>query len=276
VFHNGVTLPLLSEFLSYAQGDPDDDKQDCERRAFYRLAERLKAHFPRLPILLLLDGLYPTGPLMALCQRYHWPFMIVLPDQCLPSVWEEVQALKPLQWQHHKTQPWLGRHQRFWWVNDITYAYDHDRYRLTVHVVGCEETWHAVDPDSAELIEKHSRHVWLSSERLGADNVHERCNLGARRRWGIETSLLIEKRQGYHYEHAFSYDWNAMQGYHILMRLAHLINALALATRAVRSRLAEYGVQAFLAFVRDSCAGRWLRSDWLDQLRHHPPQVRLA
>jgi hypothetical protein len=37
VFHNGVTLPLLSEFLSYAEGDPDDHKQDCELKAFYRL-----------------------------------------------------------------------------------------------------------------------------------------------------------------------------------------------------------------------------------------------
>jgi hypothetical protein len=62
VFHNGVTLPLLSEFLSYAEGDPDDHKQDCELKAFYRLTARLKAYFPRLPILLL-DGLYPNGPL---------------------------------------------------------------------------------------------------------------------------------------------------------------------------------------------------------------------
>jgi hypothetical protein len=30
VLHNGVTLPLLSEFLSYGEGDPDDHKQDCE------------------------------------------------------------------------------------------------------------------------------------------------------------------------------------------------------------------------------------------------------
>lgn len=63
VFHNGVSLPLLSEFLNYAEGDPEDHKQDCELKAFYRLAARLKAYFPRLPILLLLDGLLPpTAP----------------------------------------------------------------------------------------------------------------------------------------------------------------------------------------------------------------------
>jgi hypothetical protein len=275
VFHNGVILPLLSEFLSYAQGDPDNHKQDCERRAFYRLAERLKHYFPRLPILVLLDGLYPNGPLMALCRRYHWQFMIVLPDRCLPSVWEEVEALKPLQLAHRKAQPWQGRQQQFWWVNHITYSYEQDRHQVPLHVVGCEECWPDVDPDSGEIIERHSRHIWLSSQPLSTDNVHPLCNLGARRRWGIETNMLIEKRQGYHYEHTFSYDWNAMQGFHILMRMAHLINALALATRTVVRQLYEYGVQAFLKFVRETCANVWLHPSWLEQLRQHPPQLRL-
>ena len=63
VFHNGVSLPLWSEFLNYAEGDPDDHKQDWELKAFYRLTARLKAYFPRLPILRLLDGLLPpTAP----------------------------------------------------------------------------------------------------------------------------------------------------------------------------------------------------------------------
>lgn len=124
VFHNGMTLPRLSEFLSYAEGDPDDHKQDYELKAFYRLAVRLKAYFSRLPILLLLDGLYPNGLLMALCHQYGWQFMIVLPDKCLPSVWEEVEVLKPRLPHHRKHQHWHGRQQQFWWINDITYSYE--------------------------------------------------------------------------------------------------------------------------------------------------------
>jgi len=275
VFHNGVTLPLLSEFLSYAEGDPDDHKQDCELKAFYRLAARLKGYFPRLPILLLLDGLYPNGPLMELCRRYHWQFMLVLPAKCLPSVWDEVHALQAHAPQPRKHQRWRGRQQSFWWVNDITYSYDQDRKTLLVHVVGCDECWEEVDPDSGEIVERRSQHVWLSSQRLCPHNVHERCNLGARRRWGIELSMQIEKGYGYHYEHAFSHDWNAMRGYHALMRLAHLLNALALATRRVMRQVQELGVQAFLRWVRDSCAHRWLRPAWLIQLRQQPPQLRL-
>lgn len=42
----------------------DADKQDCERNAFKRLAKRLKAEFKRLPIMVMLDGLYPNGPVL--------------------------------------------------------------------------------------------------------------------------------------------------------------------------------------------------------------------
>ena len=62
-FCNGMTIPLMSEILSYTEGDPGNDKQDCELNAFYRLAARLKAAFPALKIMLLLDGR------RALCQR---------------------------------------------------------------------------------------------------------------------------------------------------------------------------------------------------------------
>ena len=226
-------------------------------------------------MLLLLDGLYPNGPLRALCHHYGWHFMIVLPERCLPWVWEEVEALKPRQPHHRHSQTWRGRQQQFWWVNDITYGYDNARYELVVHVVGCEETWQAVDPDSGELIDKQARHVWLSSHRLQHDNIHPHCNLAARQRWGIEVSMQVEKRQGYCYEHAFSHNWNAMQGYHSLMRLAHLFNALALATRRVAKQVRELGVQAFLRFVRESCAHRWLQLEGLQQLRACPLQLRL-
>ncbi len=30
---------------------------------------------------------------MALCDQYHWDFLIVLPRASLPSVWEEVDGL---------------------------------------------------------------------------------------------------------------------------------------------------------------------------------------
>jgi hypothetical protein len=280
-FHNGLTIPLLSEFLSYGDGDPDEHqkpdehKQDCETKAFKRLAARLKKYFPRLPVMVLLDGLYPNGPVMEQCRDYGWQHMIVLPDKCLPTVWREVEALRPLQRHHQHRRIWRGRRQHFWWVNAIRYEYDNDRKHVPVHVVVCEESWEEVDSDTAEIVTKSSRHVWLSSEPLRWNTVHERCNLGGRWRWqGIEDGIQTEKRRGYCYEHPFSYNWNAMKGYHYLMRLAHAMNALAQYTKRVAWQVRALGVGAFLTLVRETCANRWLSPAWCRALLATPFQLR--
>lgn len=273
-FHNGLTIPLLSEFLAYAKGDTDADKQDCELHAFARLSERIKALFPRLPILLLLDGLYANGPVMQRCRQYHWQFMIVLKDQDLATVWEEFHALHALQ-PNGIRRNWGQRRQRFSWVNAIDYAFSQGgRRHLSVHVVVCEETWETVDAHG-DILTKTARHAWLSSQPLSRDNVHERCNLGARYRWGIEAGFLVEKHQGYHYEHAFALNWSAMKGYHHLMRLAHLFNTLARFARHLHDLYRELGVRGALAFIRSSCAAPWLDPQRMRLLLAQPLQLQL-
>ena len=165
-FRNGMVIPLLSEFLEYAKGDTDKEQQDCEQRAFHRLSERLKALFPRLPILLLLDGLYANGPVMHRCRQYHWQFMIVLKDKDLPTVWDEVKALAPLQPDKRLKRTRGDRQQRFFWVNAIAYEFTNaGRQRLSLHVVVCEETREVVN-ERGETVTKTARHAWLSSRRL--------------------------------------------------------------------------------------------------------------
>lgn len=275
-FANGMTIPLMSEFLSYAEGDGQRNKQDCELKAFKRLAERIKERFPRLPVMVLLDGLYANGPVMELCRRNRWQFMIVLQDDSLPSVWEEVEGLKKLQPRNRLERTWGDRKQHFWWVNDIEYRYgDHERKRQTVHVVICEESWEEVDPATAEIVAKRSKHAWLSSEPLGREKVHERCNLGARHRWGIENNFLVEKRHGYQYQHCFSQNWNAMKGYHFLMRLGHMINILARNTARLARLVCRMGVRGLIRFLRETCSGPWLDAQRIRLVLESPCQIRL-
>jgi len=275
-FADGMTIPLMTEFLDYGEGDQETNKQDCERKAFERLADRLKARFPRLPIMVLLDGLYPNGPILQLCKRNHWQYMIVLQDGNLPSVWEEVEGLRKLQLQNRLNRIWGNRKQRFHWVNGIEYRWgETGRRKQTLHVVICEESWQEVDPNSAQVVTKHSKHAWLSSEPLSRENVHERCNLGARHRWGIESSYLVEKKQGYQYEHSFSYNWRAMKGYHYLMRLGHLINTLVHRATAMAKLVVRLGVRGLIEFVRTACAGSLLDEERIRLALTSPCQIRL-
>jgi DDE family transposase len=276
-FANGLTIPLLSEFLSYSAGDQERNKQDCELKAFYRLAQRLKDAFPRLPVLVLLDGLYANGPVMELCRQYHWQFMIVLQDDSLPSVWEEVRGLGQLQRGNHLERNWGNRQQHFQWVNQIEYRYgDHERKKQILHVVICQEHWEEVAKDSPALVQKTSRHAWISSQPLSRENVHERCNLGARHRWGIESNFLVEKHQGYQYEHGFSHDWNALRGYHFLMRLGHLLNILVQNAARLARLVRGWGRRGLIEFLRETCSGPWLDVARIQRLLASPGQLRMA
>jgi hypothetical protein len=278
-FQNGMVIPLLSEVLSASQGDSQKNKQDCEQRAFHRLAQRLKKAFSHLPILLLLDGLYANGPIMEACRHHNWDFMIVLQDKSLPSVWEEIEGLKRYQSANRLSHQWGDRRQQFWWVNDIPYVYQDPatsrQKTLKVHAVICEESWEEIVPGNTTVVEKTSRHAWLSDQPLHRGNVHSRCNLGARHRWGIEAGFLVEKHQGYQYEHCFSYDWDAMRGYHYLMRLGHALNVLARYSSALTKYVRDLGVRGLIEFVRSTIAGPWLKAEHFHQLASASYQIRL-
>ncbi len=97
----------MTEFVE--NPSPNPTKQDCELKAFSRLANNLKAAFPRLPIVFTLDSLYANGTVFDLCRRHGWGFMIVLKDKDVPSINNEfalplrVAARKPPYVGHRKT-----------------------------------------------------------------------------------------------------------------------------------------------------------------------------
>ena len=278
VLDNGMVIPLMSEFLEYDKGDTAEKKQDSESRGYHRLAQRLKKAFPRTRFLVLLDGLYPNGPVMEGCRKYNWQFMIVLQNGNLPQVWEEYRGLKKLlEPQDCLENKWGDRTQKFHWINDIEYTYGPTgRKRQIVHMVVCEESWEEVDPQMLEIVTKTSRHVWLSSEQLNRCNVVPRCNQGARHRWGIESGILVEKRCGYHYEHCFSYSWNAMKGYHYLMRIAHLLNVLVLNAAQLKRIVSNLGARGFIGFIRQTLSGPWLDAEEVRHQLAEPGNLRFA
>ena len=142
-------------------------------------------------------------------------------------------------------------------------------------MVVCKESWKDLDKNSNEIVPKDPRHAWISSEPINRRNIHERCNLGARHRWGIESGFLVEKCHGYQYEHCFSYDWNAMKGYHYLMRLGHTFNVLAQYSEALSKTVRDLGARGFIHFIRQTLAGPWLEPFWVAERLTAPFQLRL-
>ena len=246
--------------LEYAVDSLNDSKakQDCELNGFNRLATRIKQHFPKLKIILLLDNLYACANVFTQIRKLKWEFMIKLPAR--------VKALyEPLKAQRHNnksipSQPYYReRKQGFHWINNIEYKDN------MVHVVGCIEKWPSVSKETGDLISEFSEHTWVSSLSLSIDNVHTLCNLAARKRAFIEDSFNTEKNRGYYYQHIFSYNWNAMQAFHYLMRLAHAINALSEFTKKLKKYIRDIGWSNTFTRIFDAIKHHRLSDEWIRQ-----------
>jgi hypothetical protein len=228
---SGWAFSLLTEFIENPGEHPT--KQDCELKAFYRLAPRLKARFSHLPLCLLLDGLFAGGPTFALCTQYHWKYLVVLQEDDLPSVQTEYRALLALSPENQRHLEFGGAdrmQQDLRWVNDIAYV-DAERREHTVAVLECLETLHA--PNAAP---KTTRFKWITNFTITAKRADRLANDGGRLRWKIENEgFNVQKNGGYGLTHRYSQDPTASKVFYLLLQIAHLLAQLLYASSLFRA-----------------------------------------
>jgi hypothetical protein len=208
----GTMFSLMTEFQDVR--DPIRDKEDCELKAFHRLGERLHAEFPRLPICLLLDGLYPVEAVFARCRTYRWTFIATLREGRQPTAWDEAvqtMMMSPKQTLTIRRQGSEGPvEQTLRWTHAIPFG----DYEFPVLFAG------DISPKAATLW------VWVTNLRLDVDRVDTIANKGGRARQGIETVFNVEKNGGFGLEHAFCADDTAARNYHIMMQVGHILSQL--------------------------------------------------
>ncbi len=273
-FNNGLTVPLMTEYLYRETNEllQAEGKQDSETTAFERLASRLKSYFPRLKLLLLADAMFATQTVMGILHKNHWAFILNLPKQKCTDLAKQLNQQKALAQEIPGQPAYRKRRQEFYWKNDVTYGYD---WELTLHLAGCKERYEEVDQKTGEIVEHFVERAWISSLRVSLGQVHELFNLTARQKGFIEDSHNTEKNRGYHYKHAYSYDWHAMQGFHYLLRLGHALNALSEFCQGIKQTVITYGVAATLKQIKETLVNPWLPIEWYQEQRLLTPQLRL-
>lgn len=262
VLGNGMVIPFMSEFLTNKDEGNDNvsaeqKKQDSERKAFRRLARRIKETFPRLRIVLMMDSLYAAGPIFSICRDYNWDYMINFKKGSMPSVYKEAESLMKFTPENTLEAMWGDRKQTYTFINGIDYEfYNTDtkkKNRMKLNVVKCHEEWQEVKADGT-IEKKETTYVWLSSKEITKENVFKRCTLIARYRWQIENNILMEKHQGYGYEHSYALSVNALKGYHYLSKIAHMIMTIVMMSLEVIDKVIEVGKRGFVRFIKECLA----------------------
>jgi hypothetical protein len=208
----GLAISIGHEFIQ--NDDPKASKQDCELKAFARLAGRLKKDYPQLRMCLCMDALYATGTVMETCRLNGWRYFITFKKGSLPSLWEEYVSLLRLRPQDRTAVRTAGGpRQDFAWVGGLEHIDDRKRSHH-LNAFQCLE----VDGRNRTLF------VWLTDFQVDAGSVAQLANRGGRCRWKIENEgFNTQKNGGFNLEHAYGLGERQIKNFYTLLQIAHMI-----------------------------------------------------
>ena len=205
---NNLVCSIASEPIEnsdeYVNGSEEAIKQDCESKAFVRLAAKIKKKFPRLPIVITADGLYVTQRVLQICKDYHWDYIIRYKEGCASSIAKEYRALPEVE----KS----GTDMEF--QNDIMFQ-DFD-----VNLI------YYKDKRKVDGGEKTTGFAWITSIRITKNNAKKIVRAG-RNRWKIENQGFNRQKhwQG-NIEHAYSWNERAQKNHYLMEQIADFMKQL--------------------------------------------------
>ena len=207
-FGDNLVCSIASETIenseAYVNQGEEAVKQDCESKAFVRLAAKIKKKFPRLPIIITADGLYVTKNVLQICKEYHWDYIIRYKEGSASSIAKEYGALP------EKETIGTGiEYQNKIMFNefDVNLIYYREKRRIKGK-------------------EKETEFAWITSIEITKSNAKRIVNAG-RNRWKIENQGFNRQKhwQG-NIEHACSFNERAQKNHYLLEQIADFMKQL--------------------------------------------------
>ena len=164
-------ISIDSEFVE--NEDEEVEKQDCEIRAFYRMAERIKKEYPRLPIIISGDALYACEPVIETCQEKGWQYILRLKEERLKLLGEEIKCIEKVEGKDTNIKYW----------NELKYGEIHNQREANIIKYFDEKE------------EKTTEFTWITSFKIREKNKEELVYFG-RQRWKIENEGFNMQKNG--------------------------------------------------------------------------------
>ena len=185
-------IPLPPEAVRNADGG---EKQDCETNAAKRLLEKMRKAHPKLPLIVVGDGLYSKEPMIESTTSFgmHYVFTCKPDDHKILMEW--VDGLRPLkEVMHMEYEDPKGRTHVYEWVNGVPLNGSKNS-----PLVNFFEYW----LKDGQSVGYHSS--WVTDLPLDDERIEEMVRIG-RSRWMIENEVFnTVKNHGYHIEHNYGH-----------------------------------------------------------------------
>jgi hypothetical protein len=222
VCSNGFSISIATEWIKNP-ADKEFDKQDSELKAFVRLAASIKKLYPRLPVVITADGLYPNNTVFNICKNNNWKYIITLKDGNLTTVWQEIGFLDRIndniKDKKFTREPNLLITEDYKGFQNIEYQ----KHKLNIVEARVKKKPLKSEEGASDKRFAHVTNFSLSKQKL------QEISYSGRMRWKIENEGFKEqKNTGYNLQHKYSRkSFIATQNYYQCLQIAHIINQLS-------------------------------------------------
>jgi hypothetical protein len=256
-------LPLAPEPIQNTDGTK---KQDCEINAGKRMVAKIRKQHPKLPMVIVGDGLYSKQPFVDALKKARMSYILVAKPDDHKVLFEWVNELQAMgDGGHLEITDKKGRLHRYRWINGVPLNGTPDADDVNFF--------------QYELIPKNKvtyRNSWVTDIIVDENNVVDLVK-GGRARWKIENETFNTlKNQGYHIEHNFGHgSQHLSMNFFVLNLLAFYMHQIFELTDRLyqRCRLKSSSRKEFFSLLRHMFQMLPFRN-WQHMLNfiHAPPE----
>jgi hypothetical protein len=212
---NGPKINVLLDLEPIRPGE-----EECA--AALRLLGRVRRLYgPRFFDAITADAWYAKGPFLRAVDKLGWLWIVVLKRQDMEVYQEAIQLSGGQRPGWSFVDQERERQVRLWEVKDLHFS---EGYTRPVRVVRSQEQWgeKRVWGGKKRAEPKQSQWMWVVCAPLdgyAATVIYQ----GGHRRWGIENKAFNELTQGYHLEHCYHHQPQAMLAQMLILMLGFLL-----------------------------------------------------
>ena len=220
---NSIAVSLMSEMIRNEDKKKENEteeeienksieevKQDCELNAAKRMIPRFRKMYPRLPVRIIGDSLYPSIGLIKLCEKENIEYIFVLKDKKIPILLTEFLTLVSLPTGNREIIETNEKIVLTLWENNIDYK--GKKINVIRQITKNKET------------EKYSKWMWITNREITRKNLYKIIYCAKTRDY-IENQGFREQKvtSGIDLEHVYSKDIKAIKVIYTIIQITHLI-----------------------------------------------------
>lgn len=215
-YHRNVTLLLLDEKLPLLLDLEPQRPGEDEVATALRLLDRVLTLYPRAFQLVLADALYAQAPFLNFLLAHHKHALVVLKDE-RRELYQDVVGLFAV------VPPQAGQYRSRncqWW--DLPGLLSWPQVEAPLRVIRSVETYSIRRQATQQLTQETAEWIWATTLPAAEAPTALVVRLG-HQRWDIENHGFNELVNGWHADHVYRHEPNAIEAFLLLAFLAYNI-----------------------------------------------------